>query len=279
MNVLSESIIDGGSLIDSTAATVGSITGTGTILAENKANLTIAGTLSGSEVFTIANTAHVLITSPVNSTGSFIIANSGVLELGASDSENVTFASGASGTVKFDHSLTAPFTGTISGLTPNDRIDLADLPWVAGKMKATYSGTSAGGTLTVTDGSQSVSLKLSGDYTNATWLLSKDKTGGTIVVDPPANSSPPTSILDSVVADDLLTSSKFGLDDAPATTGVQDHPCVASPHVPPSLDHVVALFNQFIAGGLPGNNGISVTTPLSQNIASEQQFLAQPHHG
>ncbi len=65
--------------------------------------------------------------------------------------------------------------------------------WVSGKMKATYSGNSAGGTLTVTDGSQSVSLKLSGDYTNATWVLSKDKTGGTKVVDPPANSSPPTS--------------------------------------------------------------------------------------
>jgi YVTN family beta-propeller protein len=190
VNVLSESIIDGGSLIDSTTATVGSITGTGTILAENKANLTIAGTLSGSEVFTIANTAHVLITSPVNGKGSFIIANSGVLELGASDSENVTFASGASGTLKLDHSLTAPFTGTISGLTPNDRIDLADLPWVSGKMQATYSGNSAGGTLTVTDGSQRVSLKLSGDYTNATWVLSKDKTGGTTVVDPPANTSP-----------------------------------------------------------------------------------------
>jgi hypothetical protein len=64
-------------------------------------------------------------------------------------------------------SLTVPFTGTIFGLMPKDSIDLADLPWVPGKMMVTYSRNS--GTLTITDGSQSVSLKLSGNYTNATW--------------------------------------------------------------------------------------------------------------
>jgi hypothetical protein len=134
-NALSETITDNGSLIDSTTATItGNISGTGTILAQNKANLTIAGTLTGSEIFTIANTAHVLISNAVSGTGSFIIANNGVLELGGSDNENVTFASGASGALKLDHSLTASFTGTIFGLTPKDSIDLADLPWVSGKV-------------------------------------------------------------------------------------------------------------------------------------------------
>jgi len=112
---------------------------------------------------------------------------------------------------------------------------LADLTYVAGKTTAGYSG----GILTVTNGSQQVSLHLSGNFTNATWVLSKDATSGTVVVDPPAPS--------------------------PANS-------------PPGLDHVVALFNQFMAAGLPSQNGILVTTPLSQFVANERQFLAQPHH-
>jgi hypothetical protein len=64
------------------------------------------------------------------------IANSAVLEFGGVDSENVTFASGSKGTVKFDQPLTQPltaFTGTISGLTPKTTIDLADLSFVPGQ--------------------------------------------------------------------------------------------------------------------------------------------------
>jgi hypothetical protein len=224
-NALSETIIDDGSLIDSTTTTItGNIEGTGTILAENKANLTIAGNLTAF-------------------TGSFTIANKAVLEFGGADSEPITFASGSSGTVKFDQSLTEP-TGTISGLTPQTKIDLADLPFTKGQMTAATSLTATGGTLlTVTNRStnQSVSLNLAGDFTNATWTFSKDGTGGTLVVDPPA----PTSTNNG----------------------------------PPGLDHVVALFNQFIAAGFPDHNGTPITNALSQIVANEQQFLAQPHHG
>jgi len=72
--------------------------------------------------------------------------------------------------------------------------------------------------------------------------------------------------LDSLVTRDLR--SKFGLDNAPVTTGVQD-PGGASPHLPPSREHVVALF-KFVAAGLPGQNSISATTP-PQIVATEQQ--------
>jgi hypothetical protein len=156
-NALSETIIDDGSLIDSTTTTItGKLEGTGTILAENKANLTIAGNLTAF-------------------TGSFTIANKAVLEFGGADSEPITFASGSSGTVKFDQSLIEP-TGTISGLTPQTKIDLADLPFTKGQMTAATSLTATGGTLlTVTNRStnQSVSLNLAGDFTNATWTFSK----------------------------------------------------------------------------------------------------------
>src|SRR5262249_2982870 len=55
--------------------------------------------------------------------GSITLQDSGSLEFGTANSENVTFAAGASGTLKIDHSLTAPFTGSISGLTTNNAID------------------------------------------------------------------------------------------------------------------------------------------------------------
>ena len=115
--------------------------------------------------------------------------NGSSLEFEAADSENVRFAAGATGTLKIDHSLTAPFTGTIAGLTKNDSVDLADLTWVKGQMHATFSGNTAGGVLTVTDGSHSVKLNLSGNYTTSTWALSRDGSGGTAVTDPPAHNS------------------------------------------------------------------------------------------
>src|SRR5262249_51731426 len=117
--------------------------------------------------------------------------DSGSLEFGTANSENVTFAAGASGTLKIDHSLTAPFTGSISGLTTNNAIDLVDLAWTHPSkfMTATYSGTASGGTLTVSDRTDSVNLNLVGDYSTASWLLSKDPNGGTLVVDPPISGS------------------------------------------------------------------------------------------
>jgi hypothetical protein len=42
---------------------------------------------------------------------------------------------------------------------------------------------------------------------------------------------------------------------------------------------MVALFNQFIAGGFSDNNGTPITNELSQTVTNQEQFLAQPHHG
>jgi hypothetical protein len=151
---------------------------------------------------------------------------------------------------------------------------LADLTYVKGHMSATYN--TLGGTLTVSNGTQRVLLKLSGNYTNATWVLSKDSTGGTTVVDPPANTSPPTSTLDSLLGGDLPPSSSFGLT-AQATTGMQT-PASPPPDILPGLAQVVALFYQFIASGFSGQHGgVPITNALSQIVANEEQFLAKPH--
>lgn len=52
------------------------------------------------------------------------------------------------------------------------------------------------------------------------------------------------------------------------------------PATAPSVDHVVALFNQYMAAGFPEQHGGSITTnALSQDTANAQQSLANPHHG
>jgi hypothetical protein len=118
------------------------------------------------------------------STGAASVTISGTQEaeiFGAS-SQKVTFASGASGTLKLDAAQS--FTGKISGLTASDTIDLANLAYGA-QMTAHYSGTSTGGTLSVGNGTQTDLIALLGNYTSSAFTLSSDGHGGTNVVDPP----------------------------------------------------------------------------------------------
>jgi hypothetical protein len=65
--------------------------------------------------------------------------------------------------------------------------------------------------------------------------------------------------------------------DSSGGTTVVDPPVNANSS--PGLDHVVALFNQFIAAGFPDHNGTPITNALSQIVTNQEQFLAQPHHG
>jgi hypothetical protein len=89
----------------------------------------------------------------------------------------VAFGSGATGTLQLDHSLTAPFAGQLSGLSEKNAVDLVDLTWSnpKTKMTATFAANAvnptSGGVLTVSNGSQSVKLNLSGNYTTASWTF------------------------------------------------------------------------------------------------------------
>jgi hypothetical protein len=62
---------------------------------------------------------------------------------------------------------------------------------------------------------------------------------------------------------------------------VTDPPPTAPGVTPPSLENVVALFNQFIAAGFSDQqqHGMLNTNPLSQIVTNHEQFLANPHHG
>src|SRR5262249_11754860 len=151
------------------------------------------------------------------------LQNRGSLEFGAADSENVTFAAGAGGTLKIDHSLTAPFTGYLSGLSAKNFVDLGDLAWTRESMTATYSGTASGGTLTVSNGTNSVNLNLLGDYRTDSWALSKDRNGGTLIADPRIGGSPTRNANHGIASGIDLSEISFGANTTPAYAANNDN--------------------------------------------------------
>jgi hypothetical protein len=120
----------------------------------------------------------------VNVSPTPVINAGATLELASAYPGTVTFAS-TTGTLKLDNS--ASFAGTVAGMAGSDTLDLADINF-ATTGTASFSGTSTGGTLTVTDGSHTANIALTGNYLSSTWTLSSDGNGGTFVVDPPATS-------------------------------------------------------------------------------------------
>ena len=181
----SKAIVDNGSITFSDVSPVivsRSISGSGSIVV-NEGSVTFDGAITGSEAVTVENTADAIFNTPIAGTGSFVVRNGSSLEFEAADSENVRFAAGSTGTLKIDHSLTAPFTGTIAGLTKNDSVDLADLTWVKGQMHATFSGNTAGGVLTVTDGLRIDDLTGDDEVPQASLEPKKNKKGRRARVD------------------------------------------------------------------------------------------------
>src|SRR5262249_60378273 len=68
-------------------------------------------------------------------------------------------------------------------MTGQDTLDLRDISF-ATIQSPTYSGTSTGGTLSVSDGTHNAQIALLGNYLTSTFVASSDGHGGTNVVDP-----------------------------------------------------------------------------------------------
>ena len=109
----------------------------------------------------------------------------GTLELGspATASGTIDFAGG--GTLKLDG--TGAYGFVVSGYAVPDVFDLSAVNFISGTTSATYSGNTASGTLTVTDGTHSVSIALLGNYLATTFNVGPEGGGGTgtLVTDPP----------------------------------------------------------------------------------------------
>ena len=108
------------------------------------------------------------------------VMSGGTVEVSSAYSGPATFT-GSSGILQLDQS--ASFSGTVSGMTGQDTLDLRDISF-ATIQSPTYSGTSTGGTLSVSDGTHNAKIALLGNYLASTFVASSDGHGGTNIVDP-----------------------------------------------------------------------------------------------
>jgi len=115
----------------------------------------------------------------VNVSSTPVVKAGATLELASAYTGQVTFAS-TTGTLKLDNS--ASFAGTVAGLSGQDSLDLADVNFASVRTPS-FSGTSTGGVLTVSDGAHTANIALLGNYMAASFAPSSDGHGGTFVVD------------------------------------------------------------------------------------------------
>ena len=119
--------------------------------------------------------------------GNFAVTGSSNVELFGASTANITFASGATGMLTLDNSQS--FAGTVAGLASGDRIDLADIGYVAGESLSYKANSKAtGGELTIGNGTHTANIALLGSYLASNFATSSDGHGGTLVTETPINS-------------------------------------------------------------------------------------------
>ena len=118
---------------------------------------------------------QLTVTDPVT------VADGATVGLPSAYAGAVTFA-GSTGTLQLEDS--GAFTGTVAGLAGADTLDLRDIA-SASVQNPTYSGTSLGGTLALTDGIHTANIALLGNYLASTFVVASDGHGGTLITDPP----------------------------------------------------------------------------------------------
>jgi hypothetical protein len=133
-----------------------------------------------------------------NSGPNYTVLAGGTIELsfGQGLGGAVTFA-GPTGTLILDQSTS--FAGAIVGLRGQDKLDFADISFAA-LHQPTYAGTSAGGTLTLVDGTHTANIALVGNYLSSSFVPSDDGHGGTFLVDPLLDAATSATVIQSPVA-------------------------------------------------------------------------------
>ena len=141
-----------------------------------------------------ANGGNITINDAVTGDGTATISGAATLEFGAASSENISFAAGATGTLKLDQS--PEFTGTVSGFGAGDALDLTDIAFGANAtIGYSLNGDSTGGTLSVSDGAHTANVALFGQYAAAGFQLGADQNNGAIITCAPAEASQNDAVL------------------------------------------------------------------------------------
>jgi hypothetical protein len=162
------------------------VTNAGTLEATGSGGLIVNSNITNSGLIW-ANGGNITINGAVTGFGSAMISGTATLEFGAASSADITFAADAAGTLILRDP--ADFTGTISGLSSNDYIDLANINYpIASLYNVTYSSSTNITTLVITDGTSTNAIALAGNYTiNTIWHFSDDGRGGTLITDSPVD--------------------------------------------------------------------------------------------
>ena len=173
-------------IIDTGANTVANA---GQIIASGAGGLTIQSAINNNGTIAAIN-GNVTVNAAVTGAGVANV-NGATLDFASTFAENVTFT-GATGILELGKSQ--GYTGTISGFskTGGTSLDLADISFV-GAGEATFSGTKAGGVLTVSDGTHTAHINLKGDYRTSVFISASDGHGGTIIHDPMAAAIVPSA--------------------------------------------------------------------------------------
>ena len=117
---------------------------------------------------------------PASTASSTTLPVTGTMEISQPSDANLTFQAGSPGELVFDQPST--FAGTVAGFGAQDTIDL---PSIAFGPQTTLgylpNSNQTGGTLSVTNGSQSASIALLGNYMASSFAVVGDSHGGTMV--------------------------------------------------------------------------------------------------
>jgi hypothetical protein len=155
------------------------VTNTGTIEATGTGGLVVHSDVVNTGLLW-ANDGNVTIDGNVSGNGSALISGTATLEFAHASAENTTFATGATGTLILGDSFN--FSGTVSGMSADDHIDLLDFNFAnAPTLNYTPNADNSGGTLSIADGSHTANIALLGSFDPTGFQIEADKTTGTLV--------------------------------------------------------------------------------------------------
>jgi hypothetical protein len=174
---------------------VNTIINAGTITANGAGGVEIKSEVANTGLL-IATSGTLMLDKAVTGAGSARISGGTLFAAGAF-SENVAFT-GTAGELELARAQT--YTGNVFGFSHDGTtsLDLRDIGFVSAA-EATFSGTKAAGTLTVTDGIHTAKIKMVGNYMGVTFTASSDGKGGATVVDS-INSAAVHNFVDAIAA-------------------------------------------------------------------------------
>jgi hypothetical protein len=159
-------------------------TNTGTVFSSS-GTLVFAANVTNNKLIGISNGHELVFDSSVNATGTasgtISLTSGGLAVFGGyvGSAETLSFTDGSSSAATLDSPTS--FDGTISGFTGSNSLTLADFE--------SATGTYSGGVLTLTGLNDSgtattVELHFAGSYTQTSFTITNNGSGGTIIVDP-----------------------------------------------------------------------------------------------